>query len=203
LPRLQPAQLTEPEKGMKTITLTLPWPPSINSMYQQGIIGGKRNLEDPFEEVLVDLVKTHKPADVDELLKLVSRGGKDLRARVKQAFGSPRASMFLSDVGKAYRETAAAALDEQKVPRNALHGRLDVDVIAYMPDARLRDLSNLWKSALDVLQHNQVIANDGHFDHECIERGPIRRGGAFVVTLKERAAAFESRQQGFDLQAAS
>lgn len=125
--------------------------------------------------------------------------GVDLRALVKQAFGSPRASMFLTDVGKAYRETAAAALDAANVPRKALHGRLEVSVVAYPPDERIRDLSNLWKSALDILQHNHVIENDGHFDRELIERAHKVKGGSFVVTISEIAQAFESRQQGFDL----
>lgn len=184
---------------MTSLTFTLPWPPSINSMYSQGIIGAKRNLEEPFVEVLRRFAGELGLATIGDVLDYTRLHDKDVRSFVKQAFGSPRASMFLSDAGKAYRKSAADALDEQRVPRNALHGRLDVDVMAYPPDNRTRDLSNLWKSALDVLQHNQVIANDGHFDHECIDRGPIRKGGQFVVTLKERAQAFESRQQGFDL----
>lgn len=184
---------------MNAITINLPWPPSINSMYSQGIIGAKRNLEDPFEEVLVDLVGTHKPKTVDELLGLVTRGGKELRALVKQAFGSPRASMFLSDAGKAYRELAAAAIAEQRVPRNAVHGLLDVKAIANVPDKRTRDLDNLWKSALDVLKHNQVIVDDGHIDHLDVRRGPMVKGGSFVITISEIAEAFESRQQGFEL----
>lgn len=184
---------------MNTITINMPWPPSINSMYQVGIIGAKKNLEEPFVEVLRRLAEDQNAATVGDVLTYAMTNGKDLRAQVKQAFGSPRASMFLSAAGKEYRELAAAAIAEQKIPLNALHGRLLVSVMAYVPDARTRDLSNLWKSALDVLQHCEVIANDGHFDREEIERGPERKGGLFVVTLSEKADAFESRQQGFDL----
>jgi crossover junction endodeoxyribonuclease RusA len=139
------------------ITITLPWPPSINSMYQQGIIGG-----------------VHKKA---------------------------RASMFLSVVGKEYRLEAQAAIAEQGVPRNSLHGRLVVTAIAYPPDARTRDLDNLWKSALDVLKHNQVIADDGHIDDLHVKRAHQVKDGSFVITIGEIAEAFESRQQGFDLAA--
>jgi crossover junction endodeoxyribonuclease RusA len=110
----------EEGEGVKAITITLPWPPSINSMYQQGIIGG-----------------VHKKA---------------------------RASMFLSKVGKDYRLEAQEAIARQSVPRGSFHGRLAVSAIAYPPDARTRDLDNLWKSALDVLKHNQVITDDGHID---------------------------------------
>jgi crossover junction endodeoxyribonuclease RusA len=140
---------------MKAITITLPWPPSINSMYQQGIIGG-----------------VHKKA---------------------------RASMFLSKVGKEYRQLAADAIDDQHVPRRSLNGRLVVSAIAYPPDARTRDLDNLWKSALDVLKHCNVITDDGHIDDLHVKRSHQVKDGSFVITVGEIAEAFESRQQGFDL----
>ena len=140
---------------MTEITLKLPWPPSINSMYQQGIIGG-----------------VHKKA---------------------------RASMFLSQAGKDYRILALEAISVQRVPRNTLAGRLKVDAIAYPPDARTRDLDNLWKSALDVLKHNQVITDDGHIDDLHVRRACQVTGGSFVITISEIAAAFESRQQGLQL----
>jgi len=144
---------------MTELTFTLPWPPSINSMYQQGIIGGKN-------------VKA-------------------------------RASMFLSQAGKDYRELARASIAEQLVPKHALHGRLAVMAIAHPPDKRTRDLDNLWKSALDVLKHNDVITDDGHIDDLHVKRGPERAGGLFVITVSEIAQAFDSRQQGFDLSPAA
>jgi crossover junction endodeoxyribonuclease RusA len=138
-----------------SLSFSLPWPPSINSMYAQGIIGGK-----------------HKKA---------------------------RASMFLSSAGKAYRGEAMVAIVSQRVPKNALKGRLSVVAIAYPPDARIRDLDNLWKSALDCLKHNQVITDDGHIDDLHVKRAHQVRGGTFLITVSEIAEAFESRQQGLEL----
>lgn len=140
---------------MTKLAFTLPWPPSINSMYQQGIIGG-----------------VHKKA---------------------------RASMFLSKAGKEYRLLAADAIDTQRVPRRSLNGRLAVSAIAYPPDARVRDLDNLWKSALDVLKHCNVITDDGHIDDLHVRRGHQVKEGSFSIEISEISAAFESRQQGFDL----
>lgn len=140
---------------MSALKFTLPWPPSINSMYQQGIIGG-----------------VHKKA---------------------------RASMFLSAAGKEYRELAREWIVRQHVPRGALTGRLAVSAIACPPDARTRDLDNLWKSALDVLKHNGVITDDGHIDDLHVRRGPKRPQGVFEIEISEITEAFESRQQGFDL----
>jgi crossover junction endodeoxyribonuclease RusA len=140
---------------MTELTFTLPWPPSINSMYQQGIIGGKN--------------------------------------------AKARASMFLSQAGKDYRLAAADAIDDQKVPRRSLSGRLQVKALAYPPDARTRDLDNLWKSALDVLKHCSVITDDGHIDDLHVKRAHQVKGGSFVITVGEISDAFESRQQGLEL----
>lgn len=140
---------------MTEITFTLPWPPSINSMYSQGIIGGK-----------------HTKA---------------------------RASMFLSQSGAQYRLEAQVAIAQQRVPKGLLKGRLAVSAVAHPPDARVRDLDNLWKSALDVLKHNQVITDDGHIDDLHVRRWAQVKGGAFVITISEIAEAFESRQQALTL----
>lgn len=129
----------------------LPWPPSINRMYSQGIIGG-----------------VHKKA---------------------------RASMFLSQEGKQYRTAAMVSLNEQCVPKGAFSGRIAVFAAVHGPDKRIRDLDNLWKSALDVLKHNGIITDDGYIDDLHIVRGPSVPGGLFLVTLKEITEAFETRQE--------
>jgi crossover junction endodeoxyribonuclease RusA len=138
-----------------TLVFRLPFPPSVNSMYSQGTIGGKTK--------------------------------------------KVRAAMFLSERGKAYRTAAWVAICEQGVPRDSLRGRLAVKAIAYPPDARVRDLDNLWKSALDVLKHNSVITDDGHIDDLHIVRGAIRPGGVFAIEVSEIATAFESRPLELDL----
>ena len=141
---------------MNELVFTLPWPPSINSMYSQGIIGG-----------------VHKKA---------------------------RASMFLSQRGKDYRVEAMVAIANQRVAKGALKGRLKVSAIAYPPDARVRDLDNLWKSALDVLKHNQVITDDGYIDDLHVRRAHQVVGGSFAISISEIAEAFESRQQGLAIE---
>lgn len=191
------------DSPLKTLRFTLPWPPSINSMYSQGIIGAKRNLEEPFVAVLEQLLKGDSYMTVAGVQAYAKKNGGELRALVKAAFGSPRASMFLSDAGKDYRQLAADAIDDQHIPRRKLSGRLAVTAIAYPPDARTRDLDNLWKSVLDVLKHNNVITDDGHIDDLHVRRAHQVKGGSFVIEVREIAEAFESRQQGFDLQPAA
>src|SRR5690606_20272447 len=66
---------------------------------------------------------------------------------------------LISKIGRQYRQTvgwecrAANAPTFQRRP-------VKVEIVAFMPDARRRDLDNLLKCSLDALQHAQVFADD-------------------------------------------
>lgn len=96
-----------------------------------------------------------------------------------------RAHTLISEGGREYRVKVIEALRAQKVPRGALKGRLSIHVIAYPPDRRRRDLSNLWKGMLDAIVLAGVIADDGDTDKETIERGPVRPGGLIEIEVSE------------------
>jgi crossover junction endodeoxyribonuclease RusA len=123
------------------------------------------------------------PPSVNHYWQHIVLGGKFKKSRVM---------VFLSEAGKRYRKEAVAALAQQQVPRGALKGRLDIHVVAYPPDRRgKRDLDNLWKGMLDSLVHAGVIADDGDFDRESIERGPVRQGGHLELVISERGEYHE------------
>ncbi len=130
------------------------------------------------------------PPSVNGYFALGMVGGKTKKARPTH---------FLSDKGRDYRLAAIAALAEQRVPRNAVKGRLKVSAVAYPPDLRVRDVDNLWKGMLDALKHAKVIDDDGNIDDLHIRRGPKREGGLVAFEVSELADAFESRQQGLEL----
>lgn len=102
-------------------------------------------------------------------------------------FKKARAHTLLSERGRDYRVAALASIRQQNVPRGALRGRLAIEVMAYPPDKRTRDLDNLWKGMLDSLKHAGVITDDGDFDRETIERGPVRPGGLLELRVSELA----------------
>jgi crossover junction endodeoxyribonuclease RusA len=100
-------------------------------------------------------------------------------------FKKARAHTLLSESGREYRIAALAAVRQQRVPLEAVSGRLAIEVVAYPPDRRRRDLSNMWKGMLDSLVHAHVIADDGDTDYESIRRGPVRPGGLLELTVRE------------------
>lgn len=96
---------------------------------------------------------------------------------------------LLSKQGRDYRVSALAYLLDQRVPRQKLKDRLSVEIIAYPPDRRARDLDNMLKAILDSLQHCDVIENDSTIDSLRIDRGPVGREAKVWVRLQARAAA--------------
>lgn len=93
--------------------------------------------------------------------------------------------VLLSKEGREYRERASAAIREQKIPTNAVSGKLEVEIIACPPDRRARDLDNLFKGLLDALKANKVIRDDADIDDLHIRRGHVVKDGQIQITLAE------------------
>jgi crossover junction endodeoxyribonuclease RusA len=130
------------------------------------------------------------PPSANTYWRHIILGGKHKKAR---------AHTLISEGGREYRVKVNEALRAQKVPTNALKGRLAIHVIAYPPDRRRRDLSNLWKGMLDAIVLAGVIADDGDTDRELIERGLVRPQGLIEIRITE--IAHEPVALSFDLQA--
>lgn len=89
---------------------------------------------------------------------------------------------IISAAGRAYRKAVADQVFIQGGAR-CFAGRLEVTIVAHVPDRRKRDLDNLCKATLDSLTHAGVWLDDEQIDGLSIRRGPI--GGMLKVTVKE------------------
>ena len=71
--------------------------------------------------------------------------------------------MLLSKHGREYRQAVAdAALERQHEKFGK--ARMDVEIHAYMPDKRRRDLDNILKGVLDGLAHAGLYEDDSQID---------------------------------------
>lgn len=98
---------------------------------------------------------------------------------------SGHSRVLLSRDGRLYRDAVANETFRQGVPRGALTGKLAIELVAYPPDRRARDLDNLLKGSLDALKYSHVIRDDCDFDRIVIERGPVRPNGVLEVRIAE------------------
>lgn len=96
--------------------------------------------------------------------------------------GAPR--VLVSEAGRKYRKAVGDSVLLHR-DRKAPHGRLEVGIMAYMPDRRTRDLDNINKALLDALVHAGVMSDDSLIDKLTVERGPVFKGGKVRVFISE------------------
>ncbi len=95
---------------------------------------------------------------------------------------------YLTKKGRDYRNNVLAALWEIGGGKpGIIRGSVRVEVVAYPPDKRARDLDNLLKAPLDALAHAGVYVDDKQIAYLSIERGEVRKDGQLVVSVSEVA----------------
>lgn len=100
------------------------------------------------------------------------------------AKGAHAGRTLLSFEGRDYR-TAVQAIVAAKGVQKPLEGRLGVSINAHPPDARRRDVDNLFKSVLDSLQHANVFLDDSQIDFLSIHRCGKIAAGKLDVFVEE------------------
>jgi crossover junction endodeoxyribonuclease RusA len=89
--------------------------------------------------------------------------------------------VLISAEGRKYRDAVAAMALVSLWPRFPTE-RVKVEIEAWMPDRRRRDLDNILKSLLDSLTHAGVWDDDSQVDDLRIFRAPLI-GGMCKVTI--------------------
>ena len=92
--------------------------------------------------------------------------------------------VLLSTEGREYRKAVDAVVRSVK-GRLRIERRINVEIMAYPPDKRRRDLDNVQKAILDALQHSCVFDDDSQVDDLWIRRCERVAGGAVTVTIFE------------------
>ena len=91
--------------------------------------------------------------------------------------------MIISAKGRDYREAVCLLVRMQGVDAG-FKGKLVVEIEAYQPDKRRRDLDNLLKAPLDALTHAGVYKDDSQISDLRIYWAPTI-GGMLKVKIKE------------------
>ena len=121
---------------MTTQELTLPWPPSVNTIWRHIAIGGK-----------------------------------------------PRT--IISKRGREYYDAVAAEVAVHGLAPYGFGDRLAVEVYAFPPYGRHRDLDNILKATLDSLTKSSVWPDDSQIDRLMVVRRPsVKRGRVHLVISK-------------------
>ena len=98
------------------------------------------------------------------------------------------AKVLISKKGREYRE-AVGWIALVGRARLQLKGRLAIEIDAYPPDRRARDIDNLQKACLDAMQKAMVYENDSQIDRLVVQRMPVAPGGSMTVRIYEAEEA--------------
>lgn len=95
---------------------------------------------------------------------------------------------LISSEGRVYRTNVLAAVLEQRA-KKGIGTPIAVDVLAFVPDRRRRDLDNLTKSLLDSITHAGVWLDDSQIDDLHVRRardadGALILGGRVEITIR-------------------
>jgi crossover junction endodeoxyribonuclease RusA len=90
---------------------------------------------------------------------------------------------LISREGRRFRESVVTILAAGRRP--PLSGRLGVEVLAYPPDNRRRDVDNIQKALLDALQHGGAYDDDSQIVKLSVEKCDATPGGRTVVKIRE------------------
>ena len=93
-----------------------------------------------------------------------------------------RARTLISESGRRYREVVNTLVAEAKTKR--LEGDLAIEIEAWFPDKRKRDLDNTLKATLDSLTHAGVWNDDSQIKDLHIWKAPLI-GGMLKISVRE------------------
>ena len=93
-----------------------------------------------------------------------------------------RARTLISESGRRYRDVVNSLVAETKTKR--LEGDLAIEIEAWFPDKRKRDLDNTLKATLDSLTHAGVWNDDSQIKDLHIWKAPLI-GGMLKISVRE------------------
>lgn len=108
----------------------------------------------------------------------------------RHVFRGPTAGrIYIAAEGKAFRTHVAWVARQAKAPQIDAKALVRVNIVAYPPDRRSRDLDNLQKATLDALTYAKVWHDDSQVDDLRICRarddaGNLLLGGRLEVTIE-------------------
>jgi crossover junction endodeoxyribonuclease RusA len=91
--------------------------------------------------------------------------------------------VLISKEGRRYRKSVLWAVTMAQCPKFG-RARLALEIAAYPPDRRTRDLDNTLKGLLDALEHAGVFDDDGQIDWLLTYREKRVIGGRIEVSIQ-------------------
>lgn len=109
--------------------------------------------------------------------------------------GSRFPSFYISERGKQFRTDVRAALIEAFGNYGPIDGRVKLEIAAFPPDRRVRDMDNFLKAILDALTAARVWVDDEQVDEIYIARNPPQHPGRVELRLSFSNDGLQKRME--------
>ena len=103
---------------------------------------------------------------------------------VNHYWGTSGKRRYIKPKGIQFRNDVIGIVAQNKANKN-LSSRLRVNINAYMPDRRKRDLDNINKAIFDALVHSGVMLDDDQIDIIHSERKAVIKNGKIELVIIE------------------
>lgn len=96
--------------------------------------------------------------------------------------------VFISNKGRKFRDELASDAHEQLGGMIALPERVRLEVVAWVPDNRKRDLDNIMKPIQDAMIQANLLVDDSQIDQLFVYRGEkVGPNGQLYIRVSESA----------------
>lgn len=107
---------------------------------------------------------------------------------VNNYYQKTQRGLFISQKGRKFRDQLCSDFHEQLSGMEPIQGKVRIDVIAWVPDNRRRDLDNIMKPIMDAMTHAGMWDDDSQVDQMCVYRGAKSApNGAIYIRVDEAA----------------
>jgi crossover junction endodeoxyribonuclease RusA len=107
---------------------------------------------------------------------------------VNHYFGYGRGNVYIKASGKEYRKAVKDQIEQQLSTVETITDLIKLEIEAWMPDNRKRDLDNTMKALLDAITHAGLWADDSLIDdlrvYRARENGKLLIGGMLKVKIQ-------------------
>ena len=108
---------------------------------------------------------------------------------VNHYFGYARGRVYLKQAGKDYRMAVKNQIGQQVSGIETINDLVKLEVEAWMPDNRKRDLDNICKALFDAITHSGLWADDSLIDDQRVYRardntGKLKIGGMLKIKIQ-------------------
>jgi crossover junction endodeoxyribonuclease RusA len=111
---------------------------------------------------------------------------------INSYYTKTRNGVFISKKGRCYQSAGIESIREQVGPNLYLDSRLNVAIILYVPDRRVRDLDNYVKPLLDTITKSGIWMDDTLVDQLSIYRGVLTSKGSCFIRIREAAPKLDN-----------